>query len=372
MDKIEAIVEVADSSEILNRILTEFFNECTSNKMSIDFKQTKLKTILKSSTSKKIASKYQKVCKNPYLLLLKLLSNEELKGKCKEEVIEYFSTHESLETGDINNLCSALFYIPGVIEPHLEQIVKNHKKGCYLFTDVKGFAEVEVKDNTSIINERIKQLENNINNLNIEIDKIRNENNNLNQTKFEIEKENKSQKKKIKELEIKINKTIQSDIQKLNNSVNKYKEDLSLMTRDRDKYKRIYGDSINKMTELQKNVVFLENKLKNSYTEEELCISEDINQSVFIHTSIIGITKLVYGEIYFTKYNEIKDNITKFIDEISENEISIVYLETSQLSSYIISKIKQVVRNKSMTLRCIMFNSERELIEELAILKRHI
>lgn len=372
MDKIEAIVEVADCNEILNRILTEFFNECTSNKMSVTFKQNKLKTILKSSTSKKIASKYQKVCKTPYLLLLKLLSNEELKGKCEDEVIEYFSTNESLEKGDINNLCSALFYIPDVIEPHLEQIVNNHKNGCYLFTDVKGFAEAKVKDNTRIINAKIKQLENNINNLNIEIDKIRKENNNLTQIKSEVEKENKSQKKKIKELEIKINKTIQSDIQKLNNSVDRYKQELSFMTRDRDKYKSLYDDSINKITDLQKNVVLLENKLKNSYTEEELCISEDIDQEVFIHTSTIGITKLVYGEIDFTKYNEIKDNIIKFIDEISANGISIVYLETSQLSSYVISKIKQAVRNKSMTLRCVMFNSERELIEELAILKRYI
>lgn len=348
---INLIIEMINDNNIADKILLEFFN-AKINSNSLNLKKMQLKSLLSSDDKKAITKKYKSKGRTPLDIVLIECAIEELKDKNKDELISYFSSKQGLNIPNFYKVCTMIAACPDFITENSKTILKNVKENRLLFSGIYSEDTDIFKDEVSIshieqLNEIIRDLQVSIEKLSTTNESLINENNTLERVVHKLRKDYQKNENKTKDLE--------ETKKKLNQEVSTLKVENKNLLKD-------IKTKDTKLEELDKKNKTLIKEVEENKININLEEFEEGYKLCFIHTMELDICKKLFPDVIFIKYEDIVKRYNNVLQNLKNNNISSIILQTNNISTYEIVNLKNKLNKDKMHVDIDVLRNERSAI----------
>lgn len=372
---LDVFLEIVNSDECLSFVYNNYLVSSKSVYPKTQLAFNKLKNILKLN-QKELLKKYKRFKGDAFIILVKQISNDALKGATtKEERFKFLINQDIGKVENLKKLCVAIIDYPDKINSNWELIINNHKGEKYLFDQIECFSAYKVKNNddkehniekNSIINEyrnKIKLLEKEINRLNSEKADFFKKNTGI----------NKELKNKEKELEMSImeKKYIKAEVKKAKDDLNQKNIEVNNLKAEMKKAKNNLNQKNIEVNDLKLQLDIKNKIIENSILIDDFPIYNEREKKIcIIHTMPIFMIDKIYYDIKFINYNEVYNSIEKVLKTLREQGIAIIGIQSNNIHSYRLKKIIDIANKQNLIIYRIFFNTEKELTEKILKLEQ--
>lgn len=359
---INFIIEMINDNNIADKILTEFFNT-KINSNSLSLKKMQLKTLLSSYDKKSITKKYKKKGSTALDIVLIECAIDEFKNKTKEELLSYFSSKQGMSIPDFYKVCTMIYVCPEFIKENADTILKNSRENRLLFSGIYLEDTEILKEEGSInhieqLNEIIRDLQMNIENLSTNNEKLINENNILDREVKKLKKESLKVTTKVKDIE-ETKKTLNKELSTLKS------ENIALLDYIKSnsvKFKKLEATNQNLINELDKVNQKLTKEIQENRIDIKLDEIEEKYKLSFVHTTDLDICKKLFPDVVFIKYDDMSNKYNSVLQNLKKNNISSIILQTNNKSTYEIMSLKEKLKGDNMHVEIDVLRDERSAI----------